>query len=133
MYLIKLLSACPLSHKSPSLSTFSNTYLLMKPLKHRLTDLGFHPNEFCYLFLSVLFWKNRNRVLPNEFLLILTKIYMINLLYRVLHFSFSFKIIYYTFQAYNCFLLFICFVRSFFVINIIITIIVTIVAFFIAF
>ena len=53
MYLIKLASACPLSHKSPSLSTFPNTSFKLDVLpidetaEHRLMDLGFHPAEFC--------------------------------------------------------------------------------------
>ena len=81
-------------------------YLFMELLKRRLNDLGFHPTEFCYLFLSAFFLEkiNTNRVLPNEFLLVLTKIYIINLLYGILHFSFSVKIIHHTFSSNNfCF------------------------------
>ena len=78
-------------------------YLLTKPLKRHLTDSGIHPTEFCCLFLCIFFFQknNTNRVLSNEFLSTLTKFYKINLLYRVLLFSFSIKIIHHTFPNYN--------------------------------
>ena len=44
---------------------------------------------------------NKNKVLSSEFLLILTRFYIINLLYRVLHFYFPVKIIHHTFPAYS--------------------------------
>ena len=83
------------------------SYLWTKLLKRRLTDLEFHPIEFRCLFLSVFLWKkdNTNRVSSNNFLLILTKLYILILLYRVLHFFFFVEIIQHTSPEYN-FLLF---------------------------
>ena len=70
-------------------------YLWTKLLKRRLMDLEFHPIEFRCLFLSVFLLKkdNTNRVSSNNFLLILTKFYILILLYRVLHFFFFVEII----------------------------------------
>ena len=116
MYLIKLASAVPLSHKSPSLSTFPNTSFKLHVLSMDETaetsfnDLEFHPIEFCYLFLSAFLLKkkkkrNRKRASFSNFLLILTKFYIINLLYRILHFFLFVEIIQHTYPEYN-FLLF---------------------------
>ena len=65
------------------------------------------PVEFCCLFLSAFLLKkdNPNRVLPSNFLLVLTKFYIIILLYRVLQFFFFVEIIQHSFPAYD-FLLF---------------------------
>ena len=79
-------------------------YLLTKPLKRRLTGSGIHPIAYFSLHLKQKQKPKKtpkNRVLSNEFLLTLTKFYKINLLYRVLLFSFSIKIIHHTFPTYN--------------------------------
>ena len=116
MNLIKIASVCPLSHRSPSLSTFPNKFFkfdvlsIDKTAEIHLTDSGFHPTEFGCLILSAFFFQKKkkkkknthtHRVLSNEFLLTLTKFYKINLLYRVLLFSFSIEIIHHTFPTYN--------------------------------
>ena len=80
------------------------SYLWTKLLKHRFTDLEFHPIEFRYLFFSGFLLKKNNtsRVSSSNFLLILTKFYMFNLLYRVLHFFFVVvDIIQHTSPKYN--------------------------------
>ena len=72
MYLIKLASAVPLSHKSPSLSTFRNTSFKLhvlsmdKTAETSFNDLEFHPIEFCYLFLSAFLLKKNKKKTEKE-------------------------------------------------------------------
>ena len=56
MYLIKLASACPLSHRSPSLSTFPNTFFKFGIFIAKTTETLF----------------NGFRVLPNLILLLIS-------------------------------------------------------------
>ena len=113
IYLIKLASAVLLSHKSPSYQLLWihplswMCYLWTKLLKRRLTDLEFHPVEFCGLFLSAFLLEkdSTNRNSSCNFLLIVTKFYIIIPLYRVLHFFFFVEIVQHSFPANN-FLLF---------------------------
>ena len=109
MYLIKFASACPLSHKSPSLSTFPYTSFKFNVLSiDKTAETSFNgfrvsPNLILLLVsLCIFVQKNKaNRVLSNEFLLTLTKFYKIILLYGVLLFFFSIKIIHQSFPTYN--------------------------------
>ena len=117
MYLIKLASVVPLSHKCPSLSTFPNTSFkldVLSIIETAETLLNFTQLNFVAYFFSK---KNThtNRVLSNEVLLTLTKFYKINLLYRVLLFSFSIKIIHHTFPTYVFLVFSLC--ACFYVIN----------------